>query len=217
MADAKVRGYAVLWDELSENLGGFRERFRRGAFTESLADDQVKFMVRSHDLARPVASTSSGTLTLSEDAVGLRFEAKLPDSGDAGDLAAMVRRRVLTQMSFAFATERAADESFTEENGELIRTIRKARLFEVSPVTFPAYPQTSVQARSMADDVTEREKALTKAQQRERERDLKRRRLKTAQAAIEASQKPPPESLERIKARASRKRVAMARRFGQTV
>jgi len=125
MADITVRGHAVLWNELSVDLGGFRERFQRGAFTDSLADQETKFMVRSHDLARPVASTSSGTLELAEDAVGLRFKATLPDSGDAGDLAATIKRKVLTKMSFAFSTERASDETFTEKNGELIRRFRR--------------------------------------------------------------------------------------------
>lgn len=217
MTDARVSGYAVLWDQLSEDLGGFRERFRRGAFSESLADQDTKFMLRSHDLARPVASTSSGTLGLTEDERGLRFQARLPDSGDAGDLAAMVRRKVLQKMSFAFSTERASDESFEQEGGQLIRTIRKARLFEVSPVAFPAYPQSSIEARSLADDVSEREQSLKAAKQAERQRDLRRRRVKTAQAAVEARQTPPPEPVETIRARARQKRIEHAKRFGVNV
>jgi len=187
MADITVRGHAVLWDELSVDLGGFRERFQRGAFTESLATDDTVFMVRSHDLARPVASTSSGTLELAEDAVGLRFKATLSDSGDSGDLASMVKRRILTRMSFAFATERASDESFQEIDGELIRTIRKAKLFEVSPVTFPAYPQTSI--RSVADqgDAPAPPKRSTKGKRK----GIMRRRVAAAEAALSRS-KPPP-------------------------
>lgn len=193
MADRSVRGYAVLWDELSENLGGFRERFRKGAFRESLADGGVKFMVRSHDLARPVASTSSGTLELEEDAIGLRFTAKLPDNGDAGDLAATIKRRVLTKMSFAFSTERAADETFANEGGQLVRTVKRAQLFEVSPVTFPAYPQTSVRAA-----LDEGEKPKTKRSTKGKRKAIMARRVASAEAKLP---KPKPQRPEARKAR----------------
>jgi len=187
MADATVRGYAVRWNELSVDLGGFRERFQRGAFTESLATDDTVFMLRSHDMSRPVASTSSGTLTLREDRIGLAFDATLPDGGDAGDLAATVKRRVLTRMSFAFATERASDETFQEIDGALIRTIKRAKLFEVSPVTFPAYPTTSI--RSVADQGDA--PAPLKRSTTKRRKAIMTRRQTAAEAALSRS-KPTP-------------------------
>lgn len=215
--DIRVTGLAAVFNSRSEDLGGFVEVIAPGAFRESLASGDNIYLLHSHDVSRPLASTRSGSLGLREDGEGLRFDARLIDSGVGGEVGRLVRRGDVQSMSFGFMVENAADESFSRVNGQMVRTIRRAKLLEISTVSFPAYPAASIQARSLADDIDERQRALTEAQQAERQRDLRRRKLKTAQAEIQARQTPPPEPLHVIQERARRKRVQFAKRFNTTV
>lgn len=214
MADIRVTGHAAVFNERSEDLGGFVEVIAPGAFRESLASGDNVYLLHSHDVSRPLASTRPGSLGLREDSRGLRFDARLIDSGVGGEVGRLIRRGDVSSMSFGFLVERAADETFDRVDGKLVRTIKRARLLEISTVSFPAYPAASVQSRALADDVAEREAVLTEAHQRERERGLRHRRVKVAEAQIKASDTPPPEPVEAIRQRARRKRVALARRFG---
>ena len=142
----KIRGHAAVFDSQSENLGGFVEIIAPGAFTESLAQDDV-VLLNGHDSRQPLARMSAGNLTLREDDKGLFFEADLPDTSGGRDLHRLVADGVLRSMSFGFTIEQAADESFKEGcNGLLIRRLRRIRLMEISPVTWPAYPASTVSA-----------------------------------------------------------------------
>lgn len=150
----ELRGYAAVFGKLSEDLGGFREQIMRGAFKSPLKNgDDVRYLV-NHNPDLLLARTSSGTLTLEEDPTGLLAVADIADTQAGRDLRTLVDRGDLSQMSFAFRV--LDDEWDVDEDDNLIRTIHKVReLFDVSAVTYPAYPDTAlVQPRSIAPPVT---------------------------------------------------------------
>lgn len=152
--DGKTRtfsGYAAVFDEQTEIWPGFRESIASGAFADSIASDEPEddtaFLLGHDD--NPVyvlARKSSGTLSLKEDDTGLLVEAELPDTSAARDLAAVMDRGDVSQMSFGF---RVLNDSWHTEDGDDVRVLEKVQLWDVSVVTFPAYPQTSAQLRSL--------------------------------------------------------------------
>lgn len=145
----KIRGYAAVFDSLSEDLGGFTERINAGAFAEAIRRDDVRALI-NHDPNLVLGRNRSGTLTMREDGSGLAVEITPPDTQAARDLLALMERGDVSQMSFAFTVSKE-DQSW-ERNGEgpWIRTIRRvARLFDVSVVTYPAYPSTSAAMRAL--------------------------------------------------------------------
>lgn len=144
----KVVGYGAVFDSLSENLGGFRERIQPGAFDDVL-DNDVRALI-NHDPNLLLARTKSGTLKLDVDATGLRYGFDLPDTSYAKDLAVSLKRGDISQSSFAFSVE---DDKWEEDDdGRIIRTILKVgHLYDVSPVTYPAYPDTTVAARGLEE------------------------------------------------------------------
>ncbi|MGE3487920.1 MAG: HK97 family phage prohead protease [Nitrospira sp.] len=138
-----LTGYAAVFDTLSVELWGFRERIAKGAFGNSLGDDVRALW--NHDTNHVLGRTTNATLRLAEDEIGLHVEIDPPSSPMADSFVASVERGDVNQMSFAFRTlEDTWDE---DEEGQLIRTLTKVKLYEVSPVTFPAYPATSISAR----------------------------------------------------------------------
>ncbi len=143
-----ISGYAAVFNSLSVELWGFREKIAPGAFADTLADDIRALW--NHDAAIVLGRTKAGTLTLAEDNTGLRCEIAPPASAAA--YVESIRRGDVDQMSFGFRTLK--DEWNEDENGTLIRTLLRCKLYEVSPVTFPAYPATSIGVRSEGVDQT---------------------------------------------------------------
>ncbi len=144
-APATLTGYAAVFGELSQVIFGmFREKIERGAFAASLGGD-IKALW-NHDTNFPLGRTKAGTLSLAEDTHGLRVEIKPPDTQAGRDALESIRRGDVDQMSFGFQV--LEDTWDQDETGMLIRTLRKVTLFEVSPVVFPAYPATSISART---------------------------------------------------------------------
>ncbi len=141
----KIVGHAAVFNELSEPLWGFRERILPGAFKEAIERDDVRALV-NHDPNYVLGRNKAGTLRLAEDERGLAVEIDPPDTQWARDLMVSMRRGDVNQMSFAFTV---LDEEFSKEDGENIRILKKVRLHDVSVVTYPAYPQTDVQVRSI--------------------------------------------------------------------
>lgn len=139
-------GHAAVFDSLSENLGGFREIIKRGAFKDVL-DDDVRLLI-NHDSNLPLARGEN--LTLSEDPTGLKVSAKIrSDLSYANDLRINLEEGNVTQMSFAFGSG-VDDEWDEDEDGRLVRTIKRFKeLFDVSPVTYPAYAETDAGLRSV--------------------------------------------------------------------
>lgn len=147
--DVKVGGYAAIFGEETEIAPhaswGWREVIAEGAFSEALKrGDDVVFLINHEGL--PLARTSSGTLTLSEDERGLKIETELdPEDPDVGRILPKMKRGDLSKMSFAF---RATVEEWDESGDRPIRTIKEVELFDVAIVTEPAYEGTDIGLRS---------------------------------------------------------------------
>lgn len=139
-------GHAAVFDSLSENLGGFREVIKRGAFKDVLSDD-VRLLV-NHDPNMPLARGEQ--LELTEDPTGLQVRAMIrEDLSYARDLRINLEEGNVTQMSFAFGSD-VEDDWSEDEDGLLVRTIKRfGSLFDVSPVTYPAYPATDAAIRAI--------------------------------------------------------------------
>ncbi|MCX7208179.1 MAG: HK97 family phage prohead protease [Proteobacteria bacterium] len=143
-----IRGYAAVFNKLSFNLGGFREQIAPGAF-DGVMNDDVRALF-NHDPNFVLGRLCSGTLRLGQDATGLWYEVDLPDTQVAEDLAESIGRGDVTQSSFAFSV--SYDGQSWDEDDEVgtVRTIVKiSRLYDVSPVTYPAYPDSTIAKRSM--------------------------------------------------------------------
>ena len=168
-----VVGYGSIFNSRSENLGGFYEYISPTAISEeTIAKSDVRALI-NHDANLVLARSTTGTLDLSIDEKGLRYEFSIPETSYGKDLAINMKNGNLNQSSFAFTV--AVDEWSTDEDGNDIRTITSIdRLYDVSPVTYPAY--------KMADSdlvVAQRGLAMYKEKQeiKEEENDLVARSL----------------------------------------
>lgn len=146
-AGLTVEGYAAVFNQEADIGGMFREVIAPGAFKEAIGRDDVVFLINHEGL--PLARTRSGTLTLSEDAHGLKMRSVLdPDDPDVKSISGKMKRGDLDKMSFAFLPE----VQEWDDSGETpIRTIKKAQLFDVSIVTSPAYDGTEIGLRALDD------------------------------------------------------------------
>jgi HK97 family phage prohead protease len=131
-------GYAAVFNSRSQNLGGFTEFVAPGAFTRSLkARNDVK-LLWNHDSGAVLGSTRAGSMTLTEDAKGLKVIAKLPNTQLGRDTAELLRTGLVDSMSFGF---NVIKDKWNANGDE--RTLESVRLFEVSVVAFPAYEATA--------------------------------------------------------------------------
>lgn len=155
----KFEGRAAVfdeWTEIHDMFGSFEERVQRGAFRKVLQNADVRFRSLDHD-GLPLARTASGTMTLRESAKGLEVSADLDQRQHvANDLAIAIERGDVSQMSFAFRVGKDIWEH-DEDSDTAKRTIVEfSDLFDVSPVTFPAYEGTTAGMRAcgmtLADD-----------------------------------------------------------------
>jgi len=146
-APPSIKGYAAVFNSLSLPMMGFRETIMPGAFKKTLREADVRALM-NHDPNYVLGRSSAGTLTLAEDQKGLRYSIDPPDTNFARDLMTSIKRGDVTQSSFGFNVVR---DRFTQENDVITRTLLEVRLFDVSPVTFPAYPQTEVSVRSLME------------------------------------------------------------------
>lgn len=150
----QIEGYAAVFNQPSEDLGGFTEVIKPGAFANALSSKQDVRCLFNHDANVVLGRTASGTLTLAEDNTGLHFVCDLPDTQSARDIKASIARGDVSQCSFGFCAneqewneEKQADGSY-----KVIRSLIDVDLFDVSPVTYPCYPQTAVSARALWPD-----------------------------------------------------------------
>jgi HK97 family phage prohead protease len=145
-----VIGYAAVWEKLSVPLFWFREKIRKGAFSQSLQESALgKRNIKAlwnHNSDKPLGNTKKGTLKLEEDDKGLRFELELPDNTWGRDAEESIRRGDTDGVSFGFRTQK--DEWDKADPNNVIRTLIQVELHEISPTPFAAYPQTSLGVRS---------------------------------------------------------------------
>lgn len=143
---AKIFGHAAVFNSAAEIGSSFREQIMPGAFTTSIGEDDVRALF-NHDPNYVLGRNTAGTLRMSEDSIGLAIEVDPPDTQWARDLMVSIGRGDISQMSFGFC---ALEETWDyAEDGSATRTLKKVRLFDVSPVTYPAYDDTDVAVRSL--------------------------------------------------------------------
>ena len=141
-----VTGYAAVFDSDSEDLGGFIEQIERGAFKEAIERSDVRALF-NHDNNFILARTASGTLKLYEDERGLKYEFEAPKTTAGNDLLEMIKRGDISQSSFGFTVE---EDDWSNRDGMAFRKIKKVKsLYDVSPVTFHAYPAARVAVRKL--------------------------------------------------------------------
>lgn len=139
-----IEGLAIPYDTPAE-VGGYIEIVRAGALDGVNLDDVI--LCCNHNMADVPLARSPKTMTLSITGTGLEFKANLPDTEQGREVYTAIKRGDLTKMSFAFSV---AENGETFENNT--RTITKIeRIFEISPVNFPAYNDTAVYARNKAN------------------------------------------------------------------
>ncbi len=142
-----ICGHAAVFDSWSETLGGFfpfKEKVRAGAFQSSIEKDDIRALF-NHDANHVLGRNRAGTLELDEDEKGLFVRIMPPDTQWARDLQISIARGDITQMSFGFIVEK---DEWSTADGIDTRELIAVRLFDVSPVTFPAYTQTDVGVRA---------------------------------------------------------------------
>jgi uncharacterized protein len=148
-----IEGYAAVFNQRSEDLGGWRETVMPGAFARALREEQDVRALVNHDPSRLLARSKSGSLVLEEDAKGLRFSADLPDTQEAQNMRSLIERGDIDQCSFGFVArvqKWSEEPDPTDASRRLqVRELHDVDLFDVSVVTFPAYPQTEAYIRSL--------------------------------------------------------------------
>jgi len=143
----KMVGYAAIFNVETDIAGLFREKIAPGAFKNSINNDDIRALINHNPnfvLGRKNKKTN--TLELNEDEKGLAVTIYPPDTQYARDLAVSIERGDITQMSFGFVVNKETWE--TKDDGIDIRTLESVQLWDVSPVTFPAYAQTEIAVRS---------------------------------------------------------------------
>ena len=168
-----IEGHAAVFDAPAE-IYGFTEVIRKGAFLDSIGRDDVRCLL-NHDANYVLGRTKSGTLKLSEDKIGLKIENDPPNTQWANDLIISMERGDIDQMSFGFTVE---NEKWSTKDGKEIREILKANLFDVSPVTYPAYKETDVQVALRNAPQEVREKILPSKESQVTSDDDKNKELK---------------------------------------
>nr|DAE25843.1 MAG TPA: prohead serine protease [Siphoviridae sp. ctu8P6] len=154
--DNVVEGYALKFNKESRNLGGFVETISPEALDGVDLTDVRCFM--DHDSSKLLGRTSSGTLQLNVDAIGLHFRCVLPDTSNGRDAMELVKRGDLNQCSFGFTV---AKDKWIKGQNIMKRSINKiGSLLEISLVSIPAYDDTDVRVatRSLEEAVNELEK-----------------------------------------------------------
>lgn len=147
----QIVGYAAAFNAETVIGNNFRERVMPGAFRDLIGASADVRSLFNHDGNFPLGRTTAGTLTLSEDANGLRYEVTPPAS--RGDVLESVTRGDVTGSSFSFRVAKDGEEwTKASRAGELpLRTIHRfAELIDVGPVTFPAYNEATAEARDLA-------------------------------------------------------------------
>ncbi len=159
---SRLRGYAIVFNAQSQNLGGFREIIAPEAMDRTLKEAiDVRALV-DHDSAKILGRYTAGTLQMNKDGKGLRVTIEPdPDISYARDIMLAVKRGDIDGMSFAFRT---VEDDWNYDDEEMpIRTVVDMRVSEVSVVTFPAYTQTDIQTaqRSMQEFASQHRRGMS--------------------------------------------------------
>lgn len=144
-----IDGYAAKFNKDSQDFGGWIERIAPGFFDDILEDEETVALF-NHSMNQ-VLGRNKVNVKLIQDDIGLRYIVEMPDTTIAQDVRTLVKSKIINKSSFAFTV---AEETFTKGDPSKgiphVRTLIKGeKLYDVSPVTTPAYPDTTVAARSL--------------------------------------------------------------------
>ena len=143
-----IEGYAIVFNSLSNDLGGFREIIEQGAITDELIKNSDIICLMNHDIKKGLLARSyqgRGSLKLDIDEHGLHYSFEAPKTALGDEVLEGIRRGDISKCSFAFV---CGEDNWTkDENGEYIRHVKKIKnLYDVSLVYHPAYEETEVKA-----------------------------------------------------------------------
>lgn len=141
-----IVGYAAVYNEVVDLGGGRMERIRPGAFAASLEAQENVYALVQHNREKVLGRRGAGTLTLTDDAKGLFVEIKPPNTEYARDAIESIDRGDTDGMSIGMDMQ---DAPIGIEDGQLVRTVNRASLGDVSVATFAAYPGTTIALRSL--------------------------------------------------------------------
>jgi len=145
----KIVGYAAVFDKPSEDMG-FIEYVRKGAFQKALMRSDARALFNHDTDTLPLGRQSAGTLILKEDESGLYYEINPPDTQAARDLMTSIDRGDIKESSYGFTV--AVDEWDYSNKDMIKRTIIEVEeVFDVSPVVFAAFNDTSVALRKLEE------------------------------------------------------------------
>lgn len=181
-----IHGY-IPYNSNSEGLP-WVERLARGCFTKTLQESRDILALYDHATGNLLARTSNGSLRFNDTDAGLEFEIDLPETQLGKDSYEMVRSGLIGGCSFGFT---AVQDEWTYENNQETRVILEARLYEVSLVAQPAYPQTNVAARSLSSMFEGKE--LTEDEQKSVQAEIDKLQSLLPQKEEEQKEEPQPE------------------------
>jgi HK97 family phage prohead protease len=172
-----ISGYALEFNTLSDDLGGFRETLSPNCLANAdLSDVRCLF---NHD-PNMILGRTGKNLELTVDQKGLQFTCTLPNRGYADDLYQNIQDGLINQCSFGFVVADGGEAWSEDGNGDYIRTVTNiAEIFDVSPVSIPAYRQTSVEVAQRSLDTYKQH------QSEERSKAIKLAKIKLKLAEIE--------------------------------
>jgi Escherichia/Staphylococcus phage prohead protease len=139
-----IHGTAIVFNQRSQDLGGFVEVIRPEAFTRTLDEGIDLRAFFDHDPAKVLGRQSAGTLKVIPDARGVQVEIDPPNPTEPPNLLQSIGRGDITGMSFSFRTL-PEGEDWKREDGRIVRYVTDMRVYEVSVVSMPAYSQTDVE------------------------------------------------------------------------
>lgn len=175
----KVAGLGIVYDQWTEIFPGFKERINKGAVKR---DKTVKSYF-NHDPDRVLSTTGSlPPLELKETKEGLEYESPIPPTSYGKDLEINLERGNVKGSSFAFSVSRGGDKMWEDDDGVLHREIKELTLFEVGPVTDPAYIQTTAAVRSaknVAEEYRQQTQESKQAEITQRVNELELLKMKT--------------------------------------
>lgn len=152
-ASPKIVGYTAVFGvrtTIPSMFGEFEEVIDKGAFRRAIREKQDVRALRNHDADNLLGRTTSKTLRIEEDDIGLKIEVDPPDTTIGRDTVESIRRGDLSGMSFAFVVR--AEKWINGEDGQPdLRIIKDVDLYDVGPVTYPAYEQTSADLREATE------------------------------------------------------------------
>jgi HK97 family phage prohead protease len=151
--EGKIAGL-IPYNSRSENLGGFSEIIRPGAFQEAISGKEDVRALFNHNPSCVLGRNKSGTLNLRDTAEGMEYEITPPEAQWARDLSASISRRDITGASFGFVVNGDDWKATRSEKGDMetTRYLNSVRLFDVGPVTFPAYASATANLRALWPD-----------------------------------------------------------------